>query len=80
MWDIRTFHLLRTVPALDQCAVVFPKTGRTFYAVTNEREVEGDNAFDTSFKTLDAYDYSNISNKIFYEHNFIILCNLFNNA
>lgn len=33
--------------------------------MTNEREVEGDNAYDTSFKTLDAYDYSNIS-KYFY--------------
>lgn len=61
MWDIRTFHLLRTVPSLDQCAVVFPKTGRTFYAVTIEKEIDGDNALDTSFKTLDAYDYSNIS-------------------
>ncbi|XP_065215830.1 protein mahjong isoform X2 [Planococcus citri] len=61
VWDIRTFHLLRTVPSLDQCAVVFPKTGRTFYAVTTDREIDGDAALDTSFKTLDAYDYSSIT-------------------
>ena len=30
-WDIRTFNLLHTVPALDQCQLRFNKTGQIIY-------------------------------------------------
>lgn len=61
VWDLRTFHLLRTVPALDQSEVIFSPPGYTIYSVTVERENEDDSTFENSFKTLDAYDYSSIA-------------------
>ncbi|XP_075228537.1 lisH and WD40 domain-containing protein mahjong isoform X6 [Lycorma delicatula] len=61
VWDIRTFHLLRTVSSLDQCDILFNSTGSTIYAVSLERENEDDTSYETSFKTLDAYDYSSIA-------------------
>lgn len=61
IWDLRTFHLLRTVPALDQCDVIFNPIGTTIYSVSLEREMEDDTSYESSFKTLDAYDYSSIA-------------------
>lgn len=61
VWDLRTFHLLRTVPALDQSEVIFSPPGYTIYSVTVEREIEDDSQYENSFKTLDAYDYSSIA-------------------
>lgn len=60
VWDLRTFHLLRTVPTLDQCEVQFSPTGDIIYSVSLEKETDDDNSYESSFKTLDAYDYSSI--------------------
>lgn len=30
-WDLRTFHLIHTVPALDQCRIVFNNNGTVIY-------------------------------------------------
>ena len=38
VWDIRTFHLLKTVPELDQCQVKFTNNADIIYAVTLEQE------------------------------------------
>lgn len=64
VWDLRTFHLLRTVPALDQCLVTFSPQN-VIYGISPEivqlYDVEQVNySYDTSFKTLDSYDYSSI--------------------
>nr|CAD7256367.1 unnamed protein product [Timema shepardi] len=61
VWDLRTFHLLRTVSTLDQCQVIFSPNGDTIYTVTLEQETEDDHSYDSSFKTLDAFDYSSIA-------------------
>lgn len=60
VWDLRTFHLLRTVPSLERCEVMFNSFGTIMYAVSMEQESEEDTAYESSFKTLDASDYANI--------------------
>lgn len=64
VWDLRTFHLLRTVPALDQCSVVFsPQNVMYGFSPDQDNQMEFDaatNSFQSSFKTLDSYDYSSI--------------------
>lgn len=60
VWDLRTFHLLRTVPSLEGCEVMFNTYGSTIYAMTVEQEMEEDTSHESSFKTLDALDYANI--------------------
>ncbi|OAD58169.1 DDB1- and CUL4-associated factor-like 1 [Eufriesea mexicana] len=61
VWDLRTFHLLKTVPTLDQMEVIFSPVNNIIYAVSLEKETIGETNFITSFKTLDALDYSNIA-------------------
>ncbi|CAH1105847.1 unnamed protein product [Psylliodes chrysocephalus] len=62
VWDIRTFHLLKTVPILNQCSIVFSPVTTAIYAFALEQEMDdGDSTFDTSFKTVDAIDYSSIT-------------------
>lgn len=60
MWDLRTFHLLRTVPALNQSQVLFNNLGDIIYGVALEQESDEETEYDTSFKTLDATDYTSI--------------------
>ncbi len=62
VWDLRTFHLLRTVPSLERCEVKFNFLGSVIYAVSMEQEIEEDTSHESSFKTLDATDYANIGN------------------
>ncbi|KAJ6646016.1 Protein mahjong, partial [Pseudolycoriella hygida] len=64
VWDLRTFHLLRTVPALDQSIVTFSPQN-VIYGMSSETEPDSsgssyDSRFKT-FKTLDSYDYSSIA-------------------
>uniref|UniRef100_A0A6P7HIT9 DDB1- and CUL4-associated factor 1 n=1 Tax=Diabrotica virgifera virgifera TaxID=50390 RepID=A0A6P7HIT9_DIAVI len=62
VWDIRTFHLLKTVPVLNQCSIIFSPVNTAIYAIALEQEMDdGDSAFDTSFKTVDAIDYASIT-------------------
>ncbi|XP_049883163.1 protein mahjong isoform X2 [Pectinophora gossypiella] len=61
VWDLRTFHLLRTVPTLDKSEVIFNPTCSVLYAVCSDQDSEERSQFDTSFKTLDPYDYSSIA-------------------
>lgn len=62
VWDLRTFHLLKTVPTLDQMEVIFSPVNDIIYAVSLEKENIDEANYITSFKTLDALDYSNIGN------------------
>ncbi|KAL3283032.1 hypothetical protein HHI36_006191 [Cryptolaemus montrouzieri] len=62
VWDMRTFHLLKTVPALNQCTVSFSPINNVIYASVMEQEMDdGDVKFDSSFKTVDSLDYSSIA-------------------
>ncbi|XP_026314359.1 protein mahjong isoform X2 [Hyposmocoma kahamanoa] len=58
VWDLRTFHLLRTVPTLDKSEVIFNPACTALYAFCQDQDSEERSQFDTSFKTLDPYDYS----------------------
>lgn len=61
VWDLRTFHLLRTVPSLDQCRVIFSPQD-VIYAFTSEPDNRSDDGYpyECSYKLLDAFDYSSI--------------------
>ncbi|XP_018348236.1 PREDICTED: protein mahjong [Trachymyrmex septentrionalis] len=61
VWDLRTFHLLKTVPTLDEMEVIFSPVNNIIYAVALDQDNENDSHYATSFKTLDALDYSNIA-------------------
>ncbi|XP_053986195.1 protein mahjong [Hylaeus anthracinus] len=61
VWDLRTFHLLKTVPTLDQMEVIFSPVNNIIYAVSLDQENGDESHYVTSFKTLDALDYSNIA-------------------
>ena len=61
-WDIRTFHLLQTVPAIDQCRVVFNSGGEVIFTTIEKVSQENpEYIFGTTFKTLDSSDYSLIA-------------------
>ncbi|XP_055318555.1 protein mahjong isoform X3 [Sitodiplosis mosellana] len=66
VWDLRTFHLLRTVPTLDQCLVTFSPLdviyGISYSEVENRFDLDQVTFnYEPSFKTLDSYDYSSIA-------------------
>ncbi|RWS14691.1 protein VPRBP-like isoform X2 [Dinothrombium tinctorium] len=66
VWDLRTYHLLKTVPALDQCRIKFNQTGDVIYGAmfeeeTSEDEEHNKSPYGSSFRTFDSSDYSNIA-------------------
>ncbi|XP_045065489.1 DDB1- and CUL4-associated factor 1-like [Coregonus clupeaformis] len=68
IWDLRTFHLLHTVPALDQCRIVFNNNGTVIYGAMLQADDEDDimemqtkTPFGSSFRTFNATDYKPIA-------------------
>ncbi|XP_024118657.1 DDB1- and CUL4-associated factor 1 isoform X1 [Oryzias melastigma] len=68
IWDLRTFHLLHTVPALDQCRVVFNSNGTIIYGAMLHPDDDEDamdpqmkSPFGSSFRTFDATNYKPIA-------------------
>uniref|UniRef100_A0A3Q1ATS5 DDB1- and CUL4-associated factor 1 n=1 Tax=Amphiprion ocellaris TaxID=80972 RepID=A0A3Q1ATS5_AMPOC len=68
IWDLRTFHLLHTVPALDQCRLVFNSNATIMYGAMLQADDEDDamdqqmkSPFGSSFRTFDATDYKPIT-------------------
>ncbi|XP_055383452.1 protein mahjong isoform X2 [Condylostylus longicornis] len=65
VWDLRTFHLLQTIPVLDQCLIKFsPQNviyGFNGSTADDGFDLDSTSGFTTSFKVLDGYDYSSIS-------------------
>ncbi|XP_072307893.1 DDB1- and CUL4-associated factor 1-like isoform X1 [Eucyclogobius newberryi] len=68
IWDLRTFHLLRTVPALDQCRLVFNSNATVIYGAMLQADDDDDSVdqqmkspFGSSFRTFDATNYKPIA-------------------
>ncbi|XP_034142456.1 protein mahjong isoform X2 [Drosophila guanche] len=63
VWDLRTFHLLQTVPVLDQRNCTFSPMHVIYGAsLGSDRDHDMETTtYDTSFNVLDAYDYSSIA-------------------
>ncbi|KAH8252480.1 hypothetical protein KR032_000207, partial [Drosophila birchii] len=63
VWDLRTFHLLQTVPVLDQRNCTFSPMHVIYGAgLGADRDHDSETTtYDTSFNVLDAYDYSSIA-------------------
>lgn len=61
VWDIRTCKLLKTVPVLHESSVIFSPVNHAIYAIAMEQELDGESQYDSSFKTVDALDYSSIA-------------------
>uniref|UniRef100_A0A673XD32 DDB1 and CUL4 associated factor 1 n=1 Tax=Salmo trutta TaxID=8032 RepID=A0A673XD32_SALTR len=68
IWDLRTFHLLHTVPALDQCRGVFNNNATVMYGAMLQADEEDDvmdqqmkSPFGSSFRTFDATNYKPIA-------------------
>ncbi|XP_046327233.1 DDB1- and CUL4-associated factor 1-like isoform X2 [Haliotis rufescens] len=65
VWDIRTFHLLNTVPALDQCQIKFNHSGDVIYATRVDEDPDNPEdryrtPYGSTLRTFDATDYSSI--------------------
>ncbi|XP_069101399.1 DDB1- and CUL4-associated factor 1-like isoform X2 [Argopecten irradians] len=66
VWDIRTYHLLHTVPSLDQCQIHFNRNGNILYAIQVDQETDISkekvrSPFGSTFRTFDSKDYSSIA-------------------
>ncbi|XP_068171013.1 DDB1- and CUL4-associated factor 1-like isoform X1 [Antennarius striatus] len=66
IWDLRTFHLLHTVPDLDQCRLVFNGNATVLYAAPLQGDYEPINQvvespFGSTFRTFEASGYKPIA-------------------
>lgn len=61
VWDLRTFHLLRTIPALDQCQIRFSPLNALYAFNIHTETSDDEKGYESSFKVLDSFDYSSIS-------------------
>ncbi|XP_062610768.1 DDB1- and CUL4-associated factor 1-like [Saccostrea cucullata] len=65
VWDIRNYHLLHTVPALNQCQIRFNNLGDVIYAIYVMDEEMDDfkvrSPYSSTFRTFDSTDYSSIA-------------------
>ena len=76
VWDLRTFHLLKTVPGLDQCQVRFTNSGEILYGVTLDVEEDDGERYESAFKVFDASDYSSICEHFLFRLKMDFLFNL----
>ncbi|ESO82730.1 hypothetical protein LOTGIDRAFT_184499, partial [Lottia gigantea] len=67
VWDARTFHLLNTVPTLDQCQIQFNYSGDVIYATHFDEdpnpEVQPCSPYSSTLRTFDSSDYTSIGTK-----------------
>ncbi|KAI1711493.1 DDB1- and CUL4-associated factor 1 [Ditylenchus destructor] len=62
VWDLRTYRLLHTVPALNQCKVMFNSTANIIFGdVSDDFEPRFNAVYNSSFRTLDAGNYQVIT-------------------
>lgn len=67
VWDLRNFHLLHTVPSLDQCHLTFNEGGTIVYAVrtkdtaANEEQQTTNKSLLSAFRTFDALEYKQLA-------------------
>nr|XP_022300005.1 DDB1- and CUL4-associated factor 1-like isoform X2 [Crassostrea virginica] len=65
VWDLRSYHLLHTVPALNQCQIRFNNRGDVIYAIyVMDEEMDdfkGRSPYSSTFRTFDSTDYSSIA-------------------
>uniref|UniRef100_H2Z2G5 Uncharacterized protein n=1 Tax=Ciona savignyi TaxID=51511 RepID=H2Z2G5_CIOSA len=69
VWDLRNYHLLHTVPYIDQCTLHFNRDSTVMYAAKSVShlemeeidEVDADSPGTTTFLAIDAHNYRPIS-------------------
>nr|CAB3267619.1 protein VPRBP [Phallusia mammillata] len=68
IWDLRNYHLLNTVPSIDDCTIRFNNTGTVMFAaqtvnhhLEEEFELEDLTSNSKTFQTIDAQQYCPLS-------------------
>nr|XP_039264269.1 DDB1- and CUL4-associated factor 1-like [Styela clava] len=66
VWDLRNYHLLHTIPALDQCNLTFNSGGTIIYAVRTKdtytsEEQNINKSLMSAFRTFDALEYKQLA-------------------
>ncbi|XP_076447473.1 DDB1- and CUL4-associated factor 1-like isoform X2 [Babylonia areolata] len=79
VWDQRSYKLIHTVPALDQCQIKFNYTGDVIFAIRVDDDLDNseDNLrahYSSTLRTFDATDYSSIGTLDLKTRNIFDLC------